>query len=163
MAGAALVGAGIQIYGDIKSADDQASLDRSRAQIAMEQTGEIQEREVANESLRNQQATRQKLQFGASYAASGKAGIGVGSLLQIQNQTDIANMMSNREAQFQQKMLQQQAGIDTTLASETEQAGTLNAIGAGVGGVASAGRAYASGAGTGTFSSKQGLGAYPTQ
>lgn len=134
-AGAALVGAGIAIYGDIKSAQDQASLDDNRALVAREQAQEIADREQANESLRDQAAQRQKLQFGASYAASGKAGIGIGSQLQIQTETDTQNLISAREAAFQEKMLQQQAGVDSTLADETRQAGTLNAIGAGLQGV----------------------------
>jgi multidrug efflux pump subunit AcrA (membrane-fusion protein) len=161
-AGAAIVGAGIQIYGDIKSANDQAQLDQDRAQIAQEQAQEVGAREAANETLRNQQATRQQLQFGSSFAASGRAGVGVGSQLQIQNQADTQNMISNREAQFQEKMLTQQAGIDTTLAQQSIEAGTINAIGAGIGGVGRAAGIATSGGSNPGYGGTQSMGSYPS-
>jgi hypothetical protein len=144
-AGAALVGDGIQVVGDITSANDQAQLDQERAAIAQQQSNEIASREANNEALKEQQAYRQKLQFGSSYAASGKAGSGVGSQLQIQLQADTANAISGREASFQEQMLQTQAGIDTTLAGQSQTSGVINAIGAGVGGIARAGSIATSG------------------
>lgn len=161
-AGAMIVGTGLQVYGDIKSANDQAKLDQDKAEIARQQAIEIAQREGANEVMRDQQAMRQKLQFGASYAASGKAGTGVGSQLQIQNQADLLNMMSNREALFQQKMLMQQAGIDTTMAQESLQSGTLNALAAGIGGAGKAAGMATSGGSNPGYSGTQGLGAYPS-
>lgn len=161
-AGAAVVGAGIQVYGDIKSANDQAQLDQERAGIAQKQANEIALREQDNEAMRDQQAMRQKLQFGASYAASGKSGTGVGSQLQIQNQADLQNMISNREATFQENMLRQQAGIDSALSDQTLQAGTLNAIGAGVAGLSKAGSMSMSGGANPGYGGTQGLGAYPS-
>lgn len=163
-AGAMLVGAGIQIYGDIKSANDQASLDQDRAQIAREQASEIDSRNQANAAMLDQAATRQKLQFGASYAASGKAGVGVGSQLQIQNQANNQNMVATREAKFQESMLMQQAGIDSTLADQTLEAGTLNAIGAGLGGLSKAASMGLGGGASPGYTGTQGsgLGAYPS-
>lgn len=161
-AGAALVGAGIQIYGDIKSADDQASLDRKRAEIARQQAAEIEARNQTNAAILDDQAMRAKLQFGASFAASGKAGVGVGSQLQLQNQADLQNSVATREAKFQEQMLQQQAGIDTTLADQTESAGTINAIGAGIGGISKAAGAGLGGGANPGYGPPQGLGAYPT-
>ena len=136
---ASIVGAGVAVAGDIISADNQSNLDNERAQVAAQQSAELGQREASNEAIRNQQAERQKLQFGASYAASGKAGVGVGSQLQIQSQSDLQSMISNRETQFQELMLQQQAGIDTTLAGQTQEAGAIGAVGAGLGGLANAG------------------------
>lgn len=160
-AASAIVGAGISVYGAIQSANDQANLDNTRARIATQQADELAGREASNEAVRNQQATRQMYQFGSSYAASGKAGVGIGSQLQIQSQANLANITSNRESQFQQTMLQEQAGIDTTLAAQTEQAGTLNAIGAGLRGVGGvAGIATAGGANPG-YGGPQSMGVYP--
>lgn len=133
-AGAAVAGAGLQAYGAISSAQDQAALDRQKADIANQQSAEITARESNNEITRDQSAYRQKLAFGAAYAGSGKAGTGIGSQLEIQRQTDLANMTSNRDSQFQVNMLQQQAGVDTTLANETSTAGYLNAAGSILGG-----------------------------
>lgn len=161
-AAAAVVGTGIQVYGAIKSANDQAQLDADRADVARKQAIEIGEREQANESIRDQQAMRQKLQFGASFAASGKAGTGVGSQLQIQNQSDLLSMMSNREAKFQEQMLYTQAGIDTTLAQNTLEAGTLTAIGTGLSGVGSAAGIATSGGSNPGYGGTQSLGSYPS-
>ena len=160
---AAVAAAGIAVYSDIKSANDQSNLDQTRAGIAQQQATELEGREQANESIRNNLAMRQKLQFGASYAASGKAGTGVGSQLEIQNQADLQNMVSNRESQFQQKMLLEQAGIDTTLSNQTLSAGTLNAIGAGLGGASNAARLGTSGSANPGYGGPQGMGAYPGQ
>jgi hypothetical protein len=161
-AGAAIVGAGLAIYGDISSANDQANLDNERASIAQQQSAEIAARNQSNASILDSQAFRQKMQFGSSFAASGKSGVGVGSQLQIQNQADLQNMIATREANFQENMLQQQAGIDTTLASETEQAGTLKAIGAGVSALGSGAGAATSGGANPGYGGTQSLGAMPT-
>lgn len=135
----AVVGAGIGIWGALSSASDQNALDQEKAQVAEEQAAEIQAREAANEVLANQNAYRQKLQFGASFAGSGKSGTGIGSQLQIQANTDLSNMMSNRESQFQEQMLQQQAGVDTTLGAETLTAGDISALGTAVSGATKVG------------------------
>ena len=132
------VGTGLSIWGSLSAAGDQANLDQEKAQVAQQQAAEIQSREVANENLKDQQAYRAKLAFGASYAGSGKAGTGIGSQLEIQRQTDQANVITNRESQFQQQMLQEQAGVDTTLAQETQQAGYISAAGSLVGGASKA-------------------------
>ena len=136
---ASIVGAGVAVAGDIISANDQTSLDQTRAQVAEQQSAELGQREASNEAIRNQQAERQKLQFGASYAASGKAGVGIGSQLQIQSQSDLQSMISNRETQFQQLMLSEQAGIDTSLGGQAQEAGAIGAVGAGLGGLANVG------------------------
>ena len=133
------VGAAVDVVGDIISADNQSNLDNERAQVAEQQSAELGQREASNEAIRNQQAERQKLQFGASYAASGKAGVGIGSQLQIQSQADLQSMISNRETQFQQLMLSEQAGIDTSLGGQAQEAGAIGAVGAGLGGLANVG------------------------
>lgn len=157
----AIVGTGISAYGAIKSANDQNDLDQEKAQVAREQAAELTSREVANEALRNQQATRQKLQFASSYAASGKAGVGLGSQLQIQNATDLQNMISNKETQFQVAMLNQQAGIDTTMGNDIMGSASWAAAGDIASGLGSAART------SGLFNAeahggKQGLGSYPS-
>jgi hypothetical protein len=163
-AAAALVGAGIQVYGAITSANDQNALDQEKASVARQQAAEIEARNQSNAALLDQTAMRQKLQFGASYAASGKAGTGVGSQLQIQNQADLQNMIATREAKFQESMLQQQAGIDTTMGDQLMKALPWQVAGDIAGGLGSAARLGTTGSknpgDTGTQGS--GLGAYPT-
>lgn len=161
-AAAAVVGVGIQIYGDVTSANDQAKLDKERAAIAQQQSDEIAAREQSNEALRGQQAVRQKLQFGASYAASGKSGTGVGSQLQIQNESDTQSMISNREATFQEQMLQTQAGIDTTLASQSITSGAIGAVGAGLGGITKGATLATSGENNPGYGGTAGLGPMPS-
>ena len=141
----AVVGGVLGAVGGLLAASDQAGLDEEKAQVAQEQAAEIEAREIANENLKNQTAYRAKLSFAAAYAGSGKAGTGIGSQLEIQRQTDQANMISNEEAQFQQYMLKQQAGVDTTLASETTTSGYISAGGSILGGVTSAARMSYSG------------------
>ena len=135
----AIAGGVLGAIGGLMAASDQAALDNEKAQVAKEQADEIQAREVANENLKNQAAYRAKLAFGAAFAGSGKAGTGIGSQLEIQRQTDQNNMISNEESQFQQKMLQTQAGIETQLGSEVSTAGYINAGGSVLGGAT---RAY---------------------
>lgn len=143
-AGAAAAGV-VSAVGAITSASDQQSLDNEKAQVAQAQAAEIGQREAANETIRDQTAYRQKLQFGASYAGSGKAGTGIGSQLEIQRQADQANVVSNRESTFQQSMLLQQAGVDTTLGNETMTAGYINAAGSILGGASNSARIGTSG------------------
>lgn len=139
-AGVAIVGAGIAIYGDIQSANDQSQLDAEKASVANQQAAEIAARNQQNAAIQNQVAFRQKMQFGSSYAASGKAGVGIGSQLQIQNQTDLQNMVQTREANFQEMMLKEQAGIDTTMGNNIQQALPWEVAGAAVQGLGSAAR-----------------------
>ena len=47
-------------------------------------------------------------------------------------------MISNRDSQFQQQMLLEQAGIDTSLGQETLAAGTISGIGTAIGGLTKA-------------------------
>lgn len=139
-AGAAAAGGVIGAYGAIQSAQDQANLDNEKAAIAFKQADEIQNREVANEAIRNSQANEAKLSFGAAYASSGKEGVGIGSQLEIQRQTDLQNTISKRDADFQAEMLRTQGGIDQQLADETKSAGYLSAASSILGGASSAAR-----------------------
>jgi hypothetical protein len=160
--GAAVVGAGIAIYGAVSSANDQSQLDQEKADAAKKQAQELAARQQVNDLVKQSTAMRQKLQYGATYAASGKAGVGIGAQLQIQNQANVQQMISDREAAFQEQMLMQSAQIDTSLASETQSAGTLNAIGAGVQGAGRVASLETSGGKNPGYGGPQGMGAYPT-
>lgn len=137
-----LVGAGISVYGDITSADDQNQLDQEKAQVAQEQAAEIAQRTQANEQLTDQQAFRQQLQFGSAYAASGKEGVGIGGQLQIANQANTQNMIAAQEASFQEQMLNMQATMDTQQGQNLMSALPWAIAGSVVSGTGSAAGAY---------------------
>ena len=144
-AGAAVAGGGLSAYGAITSAQDQSNLDNERAQVAQKQAQEIAQREASNETIRDQQAYRGQLQFGSQFSGAGKSGTGIGSQLEIQRQATQANVISNEQSQFQEQMLNQQAGMDTALASETMTAGYISAASSLLGGAAKAGSIGTSG------------------
>lgn len=141
----AVAGGIIGAVGGILSAQDQQQLDNQKAAIAQQQAAEIQAREVANENLTNEHAYSQELAFGSSFAGSGKAGTGIGSQLEIQRQATQQNVVSNRDSQFQESMLLQQAGIDTTLGNETMTAGEIGAATSVLGGATAGVKNYTSG------------------
>lgn len=138
-AGTAIAGAGLQAYGAIKSAQDEADFDNKKAALQIAQANELQQRQMANDVINQNAAYQAKLDFGSAYAASGKEGAGVGSQLEIQRQTDLRKMIGDRDAAFQEAMYRSGAAMDQQLAGETKTAGYLNAAGAVLGG---AGKAY---------------------
>ena len=133
-AGAAIVGAGVQAYGAIKSAGDQSEIDQEKSAAQNAQANEIHEREAINDSLRASRAFQAKLDFAAAAAGSGHAGAGVGSQLEIQRQSDLQTKLSDEDAAFQEAMLRKGAGLDAKLAEDTKSAGYWSAAGSILGG-----------------------------
>ena len=128
-AGALILGTGIKVYGALKGASDQANIEEQKAGFAREQADEVLARESINEGLRNDAAFRNKLSFGAAYAGTGKAGVGIGSMLEIQRQTDLQNALSKRDAEFQAAQLRKGAALQEDLAGNTRTAGYISAAG----------------------------------
>lgn len=138
MAAGAAAGGGLAAAGAIIQGQDTNQLEQERAAIARQQAGEIASREAVNESLRDEQAYRQKLQFGSQNAGAGKAGTGIGSQLEIQRQTDLANAVSKRDSQFQEQMLEEGASIDQQMGQEAETGSYFSAASSVLGGAANA-------------------------
>lgn len=128
-AGAMLFGAGVKAFGDIKSANSQAELERDKAVMAYRQADELEQRQMANDAVRQGQAFKAEEDFGAAYAGSGKEGSGLGSQLEIKRQADLAVAMADRDADFQAEMLRHGGDINNKLADETQTAGYLKAGG----------------------------------
>lgn len=127
-AGAAVVGTGLSVYGQIKSAQDQADIDSQKATLARVQAQEVLDREQINDANMQQSTLRAKLDFGSAFAATGRQG-GIGSQLELQRQADEQIALNDREANFQAKMLQAGADMNDQLASETRTSGYINAAG----------------------------------
>lgn len=128
----AVIGAGISIYGQLKSAEDQAALDEKKKKIAEEQANEIFVREQINETIRNQATFQAQLQVGSEYAASGKEGAGIGSQLEVKRQADLATALARRDASYQEHMLLEGGSLQGQLADITRQSSYFNAAGTGI-------------------------------
>lgn len=123
------LGAGLQVYGAIKGAQDQADVDRQKALFQRQQADEVDSRARINDVQMQDTEIRSKLQFGSQYAASGHEGTGIGSQLEIQRQEGVQQSFQDREAAFQSKMLREGSALDENLAKETEASGYVNAAG----------------------------------
>ncbi len=128
-AGAAVLGAGVQIYGAITSANAQAQQDQEKAQIATEQATEIAAREVINDQQRQISANKIEGEIGAAAGGSGFATTGIGAQLEAQRQTNVQIALNDRDAAFQETQLLKGANMESTLASQTQQSGDWKAAG----------------------------------
>ena len=139
-AGAAIVGAGLAVYGQIKSAQDQADLLALRQDAANSQADEIESRQRINEAFNLDSARQRALDFGSAYAASGKSGVGVGSMLEIQRQAELKNVLSRKDSYYRAAQLRLYGGSLGLEAGQTISSGYWNAGGSlmtGIGRVAS--------------------------
>lgn len=139
-AGAAIAGGAVSAYGAIKGAQDQAELDREKAELSKEQADELINREQINDALRDTNTFRQKLDFQSAAAGTGHEGSGIGSQLEIQRQSDLAKVLADHDANFQAQMLLRGGQMYNRMADNTEEAGYISAAGSLLGG---AGRAAA--------------------
>ena len=130
-AGAAIVGAGISIYGAIKSANDEADQLEKRQALANSQADEMGYRENLNKVLRDEATVKNKLDFGAMAAASGHEGTGIGSQLEIQRQADIVNALSRHDVEYQQRQIREGGALQGDLAGQRREAGSWQAAGTG--------------------------------
>lgn len=180
---ATVAGVGASVIGQANAAAAQAKADQQDAANKNLEANELLAREAINETnLRNKSLaveTAQRIQlgqsqaalniksaelqsqYGADFAGTGREGGGIGGILKIQHDTNIANsIMTNnletsmslarsdlkigldagaREAAFKAEMLRRGASISTGLASDSYAAGALGITSTVLGGV---GKAY---------------------
>lgn len=136
-AGAAIIGTGLSVYGQIKSANDQADLEQAKAQLSRQQAKEILDREQINDSNQQEAAIRTKLDFGSAFAATGRQG-GLGSQLELQRQVDQQISLNDREAKFQAMMIEKGADLQDQAADNTRSSGYINAASTLLGGIGKA-------------------------
>lgn len=120
-------GAGMSMVGQIVSAKSQSEIDAEKQALENAQADQIATREAANEALRNDASFKSQLDFSSQAAASGHAGGGIASQLEIRRQTELQNSISSQEAQFQESQLRAGASMLGQLSSDTSTAGYLNA------------------------------------
>lgn len=128
-AGAAVVGAGVAIYGEIESGQAKANAAKLDAQLKNQQADELMSREANNEQLIQQQSERDQKDYGAAFAGSGREGGGIGGIMTIQKNTAITIANSQRDAEFKAKMLRAGANIATNLASDEVNASYITGAG----------------------------------
>jgi len=121
-AGAAVLGAGMSAYGMIKASQDEAAAREAKQASLNMQADELESRQRVNEALMQNESEKMKLAFGAAYAASGKAGTGIGSQLEIQRQTDLQALLQRREAHYQARVLRAGGSLEGGLAASVRSA-----------------------------------------
>lgn len=136
----AIVGTGLQIYGQLESAKSQASLLRQQAAIDETRANELLARaEINNEIVRE----RSQQAMGDLQARTGGASISSGSVLQ--GLEEVARLAAReitqqiREAEFEAYMIRTGAASQRDNAKEIEKAGLFSAFSTGILG---AGRIY---------------------
>lgn len=125
----AIVGTGLQVYGQIKSSQAQASLLRQQAQMEEIRIGELLQRlEINNEVVRE----RSQQAMGDIQARTGGASISSGSVLQ--GMEEVARLAAReiaqqtREATFEARMSRYEIDSMRSQAKEIEKAGYLSAF-----------------------------------
>jgi hypothetical protein len=128
----AFVGAGVGIFGAIKSANDQAEIERKKAALANEQADEILAREQINDAQIRDASFRSELETGSVSAAMGHTGGEIGAKLEIERRTNLEISLNDRAAAFQAKMLREGATLGQEAADTAKSAGYLQAGALGV-------------------------------
>ena len=99
-----------------------------------EQAAEVLYREKINETLRNQQGFAAMADVSAQQAGSGHEGGGISSQLEVKRQTDLQNMISSQEAEFQARMLEAGGSLTGQAGQQAQTAGFLGAATSLIGG-----------------------------
>lgn len=139
---AALAGTGVQVYGQLKSAEDQAAAERRQEKLQNEQAAELYKRSLINEQIRDQATFRNKLNFGSIAAGTGHAGTGIGSQLEIQRQADQQTALIRHEVDYQTQMMKAGALVHGQNAENIKQAGYWGAAATILGGAGQAAGSY---------------------
>lgn len=128
----AVVGAAVGIWGAITGANDQAEIDRQKAELARQEAAEVARREASNDAVAQETAFRERLDISADMAGAGHAGGSVGTQLEIQRQTNLQIKLNDEAARFQESQLLAGAQMQDTLANQTGSAAVIKSIGYGV-------------------------------
>lgn len=126
---AAIVAAGVEIYGQVSAANARADAESRQAQIQRLQAQELLDREGINEQLMRDQAGRASLEYGAFQGSTGVEGGGIGAILRLKSDTEQNIANARRDAEFKAKMILMGAQVNDQLASDTMTAGYLQAAG----------------------------------
>lgn len=128
-AGAAIVGAGVQIYGQLKAASAQADAQEREAELKMFQADELMRRQAINEQVMRDNVAEAELATGGD---SGVEDTGLGARMRLRKTLAQNLQNSRREAEWKARMLGMGAEADLRLASDALAAGGISAIGTGI-------------------------------
>ncbi len=134
----AIVGTGLQMYGQYTAAQEKASLLRQQAAFDEIKATEILQRvEINNEVVR----TRSGQSMSEVQARAAGSGVDVGSQAVLAGLEEVARLASQeisqqtRDAQFEASMVRLGIGSQNSAANNVENAGTLATVGAGINGI----------------------------
>lgn len=118
LAVAAIIGAGLSIFGSIQQGQEKAAAAQQDAALKNAQADELVSREKVNEGLIQQQSFEAQLDYGSAAAATGGEGTAIGGIMQIKKNTAITLANGQRDANFKAQMLRSGANIATNLATD---------------------------------------------
>lgn len=129
-AAAAIIGAGVQIYGQMSAASDQADAQEKEAKLKGLQADELLQREQINEQVMREREQVSELYTGSD---SGTQDSGLGAKLRLQRDLAQNIATSSRESEWKAQMLRMGGEADTRLASDIHQAAGYTAAGTAIG------------------------------
>lgn len=129
LAGAAVIGSGLEVYGNIKAAQQKSDAVKAEAALKEAQANELLDREKINEGLMQEQESSIESGYVSAFADTGREGGGIGGVIKLRNQLQKNIDISRREASFKAQMLRAGANIDTTLASQQLSASYIGGAG----------------------------------
>jgi len=128
---AMVIGAGVQIYGQMSAARSQAEAQEREAALKGMQAQELLQRQFINEQL-----MKDKSQFAEKFAGhyTGLEGYGgrVSGIMRLRKDLEQNLMTSRREAEWKAKMLRLGGEADLKLSSDIQAAGDISAISTGI-------------------------------
>lgn len=129
LAGAALVGTGVQIYGQISAAQAQKDAADLKADLQRAQALELLNRQTINEDILKERSEFLQKQYIAQAAHAGSGGGGLGGVLRIKRDLEHNILIGRREAEFKATQLRMGADIEQNLTSDLLTSAYLGAAG----------------------------------
>lgn len=129
LAGMALAGTALSVYGQMKEAKSKAEAAERDAYLKGLQADEMMERQAINEDIMREQNERAGLQYQARFAGTGREGGGIGGILEMRRVLNRNIELSRRDAQFKASMLRAGAESDQKLASDFMTSGYITGAG----------------------------------
>lgn len=137
-AGAAIVGTGLSIFGQISGANAQSDAMQQQANLKQQQAAELLSREQVNVQIMKDQGVRADLHYAAESGSTGFAGGGVGGQMLVQKYVSQNITNYERETEFQAYMLEQGGDIESQEAGNVSESGYVGAAGTLLGATAKA-------------------------
>lgn len=117
LGGMALLGAGVNAYGQVSAAQSQEEAQIKAAELKREQAKELLSRQSTNEGIMRERLTRTMKDIN-NLVDSGSSTGTVVAIAEYQRDAEAAILDSRREAEFKARMLREGADIETDLASD---------------------------------------------